>query len=118
MSFRDSLGHLLIFSLPFVNILKFLDPEQRATFKRHYRIVKQAALTAGAANYCKEDVIMLATDLVRAELKSRAHKKAAFVLLGPFLQGFTIPFFVLSAGSKIQRYTVAIAQFGAFLTYA
>lgn len=116
MVFRDNLGRLLIFSLPFINVLKFLEPEQRATFKRHYRRVKEVAMTAGAANYCHEDVIMLVGDLVRAELKSRAYKKAAFVLIGPFIQSFTIPFFVVSAGSKIQRYVVAVAQLGALIT--
>jgi hypothetical protein len=116
MGFPNSAGRLLIFSAIYpYNCLKSLDPDTKLTIKRRYVCTKRWIAGCSAVGYGSLDAAALVKDIVRAEVKSKGYKMLGTVIIGPFLQVLSLPLYIFTAGFKIQRYAVALAQLGAFI---
>ena len=107
-------GSLLIFGgIP--HYLQKVEPERKLVLKRHYRCVKRWFTGCSIAGVGALDGYGLGKDMIRSELKSRSDKTIGLVILGPIIQGFSIPFYIITSTLKIQRYAVAIAEIGALV---
>ena len=104
--------HLTTVSI-FPHLFSRLDPEKKRIYRTKYKKMKKMGSASVLVGVGASEGTMLVKDLLNSKLKAYGYKSFFAVAMGPIVQGLALPFYVMTYGSKLRKFAVAISDIGA-----
>lgn len=100
----------------FPHVLSKCDEITKEKYKKKYKFFKQSVAYSSMGAITVTEGAQLAKDVINSKLKAYGYNSLFAIILGPFVSTLAVPLYVLSAGTKFQKYAIMVADLGAFFT--
>lgn len=102
--------------LAFPHLLSKVEIEKKRKYRERYKNFKISAVAGSLSLITVSEGLGFAKDIVSSKLKAYGYKSLFAICAGPLIQFISIPLYIFSYATKLQKTAVTIAQLGALIT--